>query len=184
MDITKSCRDIGELDKDTQVICRRFLDECKKQNLNVLITETYRSQARQNYLYEQGRSRPGNIVTWTKSSKHTSRRAFDICKNVKGQEYSDGDFFKKCAEIGKKLGLECGYYWTTQDKPHFELPVGFIIEEEEMTKQIYIEVNGVKKQVTAIEKDGNNYIKLQDLRDEKILVSYDSVQKIPVIDVK
>ena len=51
----------------------------------------------------------------------------------------------------------------------------------EVEKQIKIKLNGVVKEVKAIEKDGYNYIKLQDLRDGKIEVDYDGV---PVVRVK
>ncbi len=120
-DVLTTCRDIKELTKSAQKACNLFLAECKKQGLNVLITETYRSQERQNYLYAQGRTRPGNKVTWTKNSRHTSRRAWDICKNVKGGEYSDSSFFKKCGEIAKSLGIVWGGVWSTPDTPHFEV---------------------------------------------------------------
>jgi len=85
--------------------------------------ETYRTQERQDYLYEQGRTRIGQIVTWTRNSKHTKRNAFDIAKNVPGEEYSDLDFFRRAAEIGESIGLEAGYYWTDgkQDMPHFQM---------------------------------------------------------------
>ena len=53
--------------------------------------------------------------------------------------------------------------------------------EEEVEKQITIKLNGVTKQVSAIEKGGYNYIKLQDLRDGKIEVDYDEV---PIVKVK
>lgn len=53
--------------------------------------------------------------------------------------------------------------------------------EAEVEKQIKIKLNGVLKNVTAIEKNGYNYIKLQDLRDEKIEIGYDGV---PVVRVK
>ena len=98
MSVLTTCRDILELTPNAQKACKLFMEECKRQGLNVLITETYRSQERQDYLYAQGRTRPGNKVTWTKSSRHTSRRAWDICKNIKGEEYSDSAFFKKCGE--------------------------------------------------------------------------------------
>ena len=51
----------------------------------------------------------------------------------------------------------------------------------EVEKQIKIKLNGVTKQVNAIEKNGYNYIKLQDLRDEKIVIDYDGV---PVVRVR
>ena len=67
MDVTKPCRDLNKLSAKGKIACELFLAECKKQGLNVLVTETYRSQERQSYLYEQGRTRPGIIVTNVKS---------------------------------------------------------------------------------------------------------------------
>ena len=47
--------------------------------------------------------------------------AFDICKNVKGHEYDDNDFFKRCGAIGKKVGFSWGGDWKSfVDKPHFQ----------------------------------------------------------------
>ncbi|WP_082238815.1 lysozyme [Niameybacter massiliensis] len=57
----------------------------------------------------------------------------------------------------------------------------FLEEEEEVIKKVKIKLNGVEKDVDAIEKDGHNYVKLQDIRDEKIDISYDGV---PIIKVK
>ncbi|MDP2396415.1 MAG: hypothetical protein Q8S84_08935 [bacterium] len=37
----------------------------------IFITESWRSQERQNYLYSLGRTIPGKTVTWTKDSEHT-----------------------------------------------------------------------------------------------------------------
>lgn len=100
-----------------------FLEECEKQGLKVLVTETYRSQARQSYLYEQGRTRPGQIVTQVKKvGYHNTGNAWDICQNIKGKEYSDDSFFEKCGKIAKLLGIEWGGYWTGfVDKPHFQI---------------------------------------------------------------
>lgn len=121
-DASKPCRDLDQLTPMTKKLCEAFLARCAEEGLPVKITETYRPQDRQDVLYEQGRTAPGAVVTWTKRSKHTTRRAFDICKNVPGQEFSDDDFFRRCAEIGRSLGLEAGYFWTDHpDKPHFEL---------------------------------------------------------------
>lgn len=122
MDVTKTCRDTKELTAQAQRACALFMERCKIAGLDVLITETYRSQERQNYLYEQGRSRAGKVVTWTHNSRHTSRRAWDICKNVKGQEYLDSNFFKQCGAIAKELGITWGGTWTSNpDTPHFEI---------------------------------------------------------------
>ncbi|NLY20392.1 MAG: M15 family metallopeptidase [Tissierellia bacterium] len=120
--VEDTIRDIDELDSETKEKCEEFVSLCEQEGLNVLITETYRTQARQDYLYSLGRDIEGDIVTWTRKSKHLERRAFDIAKNIPGEEYSDEKFFKRCAEIGQGIGLNAGYFWdANQDKAHFQL---------------------------------------------------------------
>ena len=131
MSITDTCRDIGQLTPSAQTACRLFMQRCAAAGLNVLITETYRSQARQDYLYTLGRTRAGRKVTWTRNSRHTSRRAWDICKNVRGGEYSDAAFFKKCGNIAAELGITWGGSWKTPDTPHFEISEGWTQPEGE-----------------------------------------------------
>ena len=115
-------KDLSSLLPNAKKAAQLFLKECEKAGLKVRITETYRSQKRQNELYEQGRTKPGKVVTWTKNSRHTSRRAWDICQNIKGKEYDQSeDFFGKCGKIAKKLGITWGGEWKTPDKPHFEV---------------------------------------------------------------
>lgn len=166
--VLTTCRSIGELTPNAQKACNLFIEECKRQGLPVLITETYRSQARQDYLYEQGRTRAGNKVTWTKNSRHTSRRAWDICKNEKGKEYSDNLFFEKCGEIAKKLNIIWGGYWKTPDMPHFEIPENWEYkgDDEPMTteerKKFNALVEAVERLQTTVDKLANpmiyNYI--------------------------
>lgn len=47
-----------------------------------------------------------------------------------------------------------------------------------------IQLNGVAKQVQAVNVNGDNYIKLRDLADAKIQVSYDAEKKLPIVKVK
>ncbi len=119
-DSTEQIREISELTPHTQKLCKEFLNRCENAGLPVIITETYRSQKRQDELFKQGRETDGPVVTWTKNSRHTKRRAFDIAK--RGPDpYGDEEFFRKCAEIGKEVGLNPGYFWDDyQDKPHYE----------------------------------------------------------------
>ena len=114
---------IDELNDKTKEALTLFLRIAKDKGLNVVVTETYRTQERQDYLYSLGRTTEGSVVTWTKNSRHTKRNAFDIAKNVAGHEYDDVEFFRKCAEIAKSIGLEAGYYWEKgqQDMPHFQM---------------------------------------------------------------
>lgn len=123
MDITKVCDDITELDQDAQAAVAEFMRICKEEGLPIRIFETYRPQARQDYLYEQGRTRPGAKVTWTKSSFHTTRRAFDVI-HEKLLWNAPESFWKSIAEVGRSIGLNSGYYWNKQDKPHFQLDKG------------------------------------------------------------
>ena len=139
---TTACRDISELTPNAQKACRLFLEKCEENGLKVRITETYRSQKRQNWLYAQGRTRKGNVVTWTKNSRHTSRRAWDICKDVKGQEYSDSGFFKACGQIAKELNITWGGTWKQADTPHFEINTDWKESEDKpMTQQERVKFN-------------------------------------------
>lgn len=53
----------------------------------------------------------------------------------------------------------------------------------EVTKTNIV-LNGVIKQVEAIQANGTNFIKLRDLADSKIIVDYDNTKKLPIIKVK
>ena len=121
-------RDISLLRADVEANCRLFVEECNKQGLPVLVTETVRDLEYQASLYAKGRTAPGSIVTNQKTPSFHSDKAglaFDICKNVKGHEYDDLAFFNRCGEIGKKIGFSRGGDWLSlQDKPHFQWDAG------------------------------------------------------------
>lgn len=148
-------RNISELTPLAQTACNLFMSRCEDKGLKVLITETYRSQERQNYLYEQGRSRSGKIVTWTKKSRHTGRRAWDICQNIKGKEYSDSGFFKACGDVAEELGITWGGTWPTPDTPHFEIRTDWIppTESEETDMS---ELNALKEEITNLRNEIKN----------------------------
>ena len=117
-------RDIDRLRSDVAANCRTFIALCAAEGLPVTVTETVRDLEYQASLYAQGRTKPGSIVTNQKTpSFHWEKvaLAFDICKNVKGHEYDDTTFFKRCGAIGKKMGFTWGGDWTSiVDLPHFQ----------------------------------------------------------------
>jgi len=155
MNVTTTCRDLKELTDNARAACEIFLSHCEARGLKVLITETYRSQERQNYLYEQGRSRSGEIVTWTKNSRHTSRRAWDICQNIKNKEYSDDSFFKKCGQVANELGIIWGGNWDTPDTPHFEISENWQLkmkEDEQMSTEEKNQLNNLTTEVYELKK--------------------------------
>lgn len=138
-------RDIKKLKPNAKMACELFLAEAKKQGLPVLVTETLRTKERQAKLYAQGRTTAGKIVTWTKVSRHTRGLAWDICKNKKGEEYSDAEFFKSCGAIAKKLGITWGGDWKSKDMPHFEVTDSWEVENlDEILKELEEIKNSLK----------------------------------------
>ena len=117
-------RDINLLRPDVAANCRKWLERCKEAGLNVLITNTVRDKEYQEYLYAQGRTRPGSIVTNGRTPTFhadTAGLSFDFCKNVKGQEYDDVKFFLKAAAIAKEMGFSWGGDWKSfPDMPHIQ----------------------------------------------------------------
>lgn len=117
-------RDISRLRSDVAANCRAFIQRCAAKGLPVLVVETVRDLEYQASLYAQGRTKPGKIVTNQRTpSFHWDKvgLAFDICKNVKGHEYDDADFFRRCGAIGKEMGFTWGGDWTSlPDRPHFQ----------------------------------------------------------------
>ena len=152
-------KDISALAPNAQTACRTFLSLCENAGLKVRITETYRTQKRQDELYAQGRTAPGSVVTWTKKSRHTGRRAWDICQDIKGREYSDISFFERCGKIAHSINVTWGGEWTTPDRPHFEvgtdwsLPPGYYEEvtDTERIDKIESELEAVGKRIDMIE---------------------------------
>lgn len=82
----------------------------------VTLVETARSQERQDALFEQGRSRPGNIVTWTRDSAHTRGEAADML--VDGT-YNNAEGFARLQRIAREEGLRT---LGVKDPGHLELP--------------------------------------------------------------
>lgn len=181
-------RDIALLHHELQEIIPKFLEECKKQNLLVKTTDTLRTKEEQDNLYAQGRTKPGNIVTWVKYpySNHNWGMAFDICRNDgKGAYYDADGWFKKVGQVGKKFGLIWGGDWKdSPDKPHFELtkygtteqlqkkyktPENFKKTWKEVKKYMFVNrnysYNGKIKAFNVINENGENYIKIRDLAE-------------------
>lgn len=115
-------RELSLLRDDVEQNVRRWMGLCAVEGLPVLITQTVRDDEYQAYLYEQGRSRPGSIVTNSKRTTfHGAGLAVDFCKNVKGQEYSDAAFFDRVIEIAREVGFSSGADWKSfPEKCHLQ----------------------------------------------------------------
>lgn len=115
-------RSLADLRPDVRNNVETLLELCKAQGLNVLVTQTLRDDEYQAYLYEQGRSRPGAIVTNSRTTTfHGKGLAVDFCENCKGHEYDDPAFFRNVAIIAKGLGFSWGGDWKSfPDYPHLQ----------------------------------------------------------------
>ncbi|MDQ3158781.1 MAG: M15 family metallopeptidase [bacterium] len=116
---------------------QELIQKCAGQGLEIVITEGFRSMARQNELYAQGRTKPGNIVTNARGgeSLHNYGVAFDICFVVNGKRTYTGDW-NKVGSIGESIGLEWGGRWKSFiDRPHFQIMAGYSLNNF-MKKQI------------------------------------------------
>lgn len=110
-------RDITLLRKDVARNCRKMIEIAAKDGFPILVTGTVRDNEYQEYTYKNGYSKAKT------PSFHADYAglAFDICKNVKGQEYSDKAFWEYCGKLGKKIGFTWGGDWKSfVDKPHFQ----------------------------------------------------------------
>lgn len=126
-----SSRKIEELLPELQEKFHDFRQLADEAGVQFMITCTYRSQEEQDELYEQGRTKPGRKVTWTRHSKHTDRMAFDIAVlNESNQPTWDTkadidkdniDDYLELGEIGEQVGLVWGGRWKSPDYPHFQL---------------------------------------------------------------
>ncbi len=120
----------------------RLIERAAKKNIDVVITEEVRSFKEQNRLYEQGRTRKGNIVTYAKGgeSYHNYGLAIDfalendtgkIIWNIQydGNGNNQSDWYEVAA-IAKELGFEWGGDWNNfKDYPHLQMTFGLSINQ-------------------------------------------------------
>jgi hypothetical protein len=81
----------------------------------VELVEGYRTQDRQDLLYAQGRSREGDVVTWTRNSAHTRGHAVDVMVNG---GWTDTEAFRRLHVLAAEEGLRT---LGMRDAGHIEL---------------------------------------------------------------
>lgn len=121
-------RDVKALHPELQQKLYDLKKLCKKNGLEIGISECLRSVAEQDALYAQGRTKPGNRVTNARGSSYSSQHqwgiAADFYRNDGTGLYNEsGNFFYKVGTLAKSLGLGWGGDWKSPvDKPHLYLP--------------------------------------------------------------
>lgn len=133
-------RNISDLHPKVQTLCKRFIEMCKAEGIDVIITSTYRDGESQNELYAQGRTKPGKIVTNAKAGQsfHNWRVAFDFVPIVNGKAvWGDADLWQKCGKIAESVGLEWAGRWTKfKEMPHCQYTGGLSIFDFQQGKML------------------------------------------------
>lgn len=117
---------IQTLHPSIQGRARAFLSRAKQEGFNLRITHAYRSIAEQNALWEQGRKRPGQIVTNARGGQsfHNFGLAFDVVDTIKGYNIN----WDALGDIARSVGLEHGDRGMV-DKPHFQWRDGLTLAQ-------------------------------------------------------
>jgi peptidoglycan L-alanyl-D-glutamate endopeptidase CwlK len=123
-----SVKKLAKVNPDLVKVCERAAAICQQ---DFQIVQGNRTQAEQNALYAQGRTKPGKIVTWTKASKHIGGRAIDFAALVNGKVNWNTRYYPVIAAAFKqaaqelKIGVEWGGDWKTKDWGHVQLSPKF-----------------------------------------------------------
>lgn len=98
------------------------------------ITQTVRSFQESDYMYQQGRTRPGSIISYAKGgqSYHNYGLALDFVNLIGGKMVwpkrpEQDENWMTVVNIFKKYGFEAGIDWKgkKRDAPHFQKTFGY-----------------------------------------------------------
>lgn len=134
-------RSLSDLHPKVKALAEKFIAECDKAGIDVLIYSTYRDGASQDALYAQGRTKPGRIVTNAKAgqSYHNWRCAFDFVPVVAGKaRWDDKEAYAKCGNIAESIGLEWAGRWTGKFKEtaHCQYSGGLTLQDFQRGKTL------------------------------------------------
>lgn len=119
-----------------------FQSLCDENDIDLLITATYRDNESQDALYAQGRTVKGNIVTNAKGgqSLHNHRCAIDVVPLRNGKPVWDtrDPVWPKIGALGESCGLEWSGRWTgkLKEMAHFQYTGGLSLADLQSGKAI------------------------------------------------
>lgn len=133
-------RNLDDLLPSVKGRAEKFIEACKEEDIELLVTSTYRDLDSQTALYEQGRTRPGKIVTNARAGQsfHNYRCAIDVVPLVNGKCVWDDEYlWSKIGLIGESCGLTWAGRWTSfKETAHFQYTGGLTIAQLEAGAQI------------------------------------------------
>jgi len=117
LDVTTADRSLEGLSPELRTRVERVMERMKNEyGHEVTLVETTRSQERQDWLFAQGRTRSGPVVTWTRDSAHTRGEAVDVM--IDGS-WDNAAGFARLQRIAREEGLRT---LGMKDPGHLELP--------------------------------------------------------------
>lgn len=113
-----------------------------EKGILIRITDGYRSSEAQDELYSQGRTEPGQVVTYAKGGESyhnhglaidyvlldsSGNASWDVERDANGNGKSD---WVEVADIGKELGFTWGGDWDDfVDYPHLQMDFGYSLDD-------------------------------------------------------
>ena len=127
-------RSLDDLLPEVKKRVETFIQLCKDNNIDLLVTSTYRDNESQEKLYAQGRTEPGRIVTNAKSgdSFHNYHCAVDVVPLISGKPDWDGThpIWQTVGQLGKQAGLDWAGEWHSfKELAHFQYTGGLTIAQ-------------------------------------------------------
>jgi peptidoglycan LD-endopeptidase CwlK len=131
-------RSLDELRPNVASVAREWLKRCTQDGVQVLVYCTYRTIEEQIELFQQGRTKPGRIVTWAHGGRswHNWRRAWDAVPMINGKPDWSCDLlhenhWQTMIRHAELLGVEWGGRWTQRkvDEDHFQIRDGLTLDQ-------------------------------------------------------
>lgn len=135
----------------------KVIKDAYKEGINVQISEGYRSNTRQTELYQQGRTKSGNIVTNARAgqSYHNYGVAVDYFLTTHDGSkaiWIVNNDWRRVASIAKSYGFEWGGDWTSfKDYPHLQMTDGLSLSDLQAGKRPNLK-GGVKQPTKQSER--------------------------------
>lgn len=115
------CRNTSNLAPFLVVRLTAALDECHAMGYEVAVFESYRSPERQQWLYDQGRTRDGKIIT--NARPYESFHQYGLAVDIVGYHNKKWDWsidYDKITEVFKRHGFKTLKF----EKAHFQIDGG------------------------------------------------------------
>lgn len=120
----RSEKNIATLLSEVRPYARALIHAAAKQGIEIKVISGTRTYEEQNALYEQGRTKPGEIVTNARAgfSNHNFGIAFDVGVFQGAKYIPDSPAYAAVGAIGQSLGIEWGGNFVSfVDQPHFQI---------------------------------------------------------------